>query len=659
MRIWFNNIVDTQRRLLEVSGDRVKIGRSETNDLVLHSPYIAAEAATLYRQDSFWEIVASGNNGLKVGGEHISAGDHRLLEYSTEIEIFPYTLQLDLPTKADLTREHEVVLRDQAMSDVLAAIHRELLERMDLRRTISAEQQADEKFQLALERHIEAIAASRPELTENAGSLTNHMAAHAVRNELLRKTNRRTATRPDSSQQTNSASGLLGDTNGSAPAWSRQVTAVVQRELELQKTAEYLEKLLFTTEPSQTAPEYTGAKFQRHFWTAWEKLAASLAAEFRQYLATKVITKEIKDIVFGLGPLEDLLRLKAISEIMVVDKNRIFVERDGQIEESGRRFVSDEVVETIMQRIVGKVGRRIDKSQPLVDARLADGSRVNAIIPPLAVSGPSLTIRKFPDKKISIRDLVALGALPSSTADFLRAIVLDRRNILVSGGTGSGKTTLLNCLGDFIPDSQRIVTVEDTAELQLAKKHVVRLETKDANVEGAGEYTIRDLVRNALRMRPDRVVVGECRGAEALDMLQAMNTGHDGSLTTIHANSAFDVGLRLEVLVQMAADLPVSSIRNQVASAVDIIIQLKRLADGRRVVSQITECAGINPSNGTLELRDIYLLDPHSLQLQATGQLPTFTARLLGSGLLELDSFYDSETEQSTDADSLCHVGKP
>src|SRR6185369_2033908 len=227
-------------------------------------------------------------------------------------------------------------------------------------------------------------------------------------------------------------------------------------------------------------------------------------------------------------------RAPNISEIMVVDREHIYIEKTGVLENSGRRFVSDEVTLAIIERIVSKVGRRIDKSSPLVDARLEDGSRVNAVIPPLAVSGPCLTIRKFPSRRLVMDDLVAKGALSRSVADFLKAAVLARRNILISGGTGTGKTTLLNCLSDFIPDKERIVTVEDTAELQLQKEHVVGMETKLANVEGAGEYTIRDLVRNALRMRPDRIVVGECRGPEALDMLQAMNTGHDGSMTTIH-----------------------------------------------------------------------------------------------------------------------------
>jgi pilus assembly protein CpaF len=245
-----------------------------------------------------------------------------------------------------------------------------------------------------------------------------------------------------------------------------------------------------------------------------------------------------------------------------------------------------------------------------------------------------------------VDDLIAKGALTRTAAEFLRAVVLGRKNVLISGGTGTGKTTLLNCLSDFIPDKERIVTVEDTAELQLAKEHVVRLETKTANVEGTGEYTIRDLVKNALRMRPDRIVVGECRGPEALDMLQAMNTGHDGSLTTIHANNAQDVILRLEVLVQMAADLPVESIRHQIASAVDVIVQLKRLHDGRRCVSQITEVAGINPVTGKLQLRDLFLIDDGQsppAMLQPTGRLPTFIGELILGGKLDLKTFYADE----------------
>ncbi len=264
------------------------------------------------------------------------------------------------------------------------------------------------------------------------------------------------------------------------------------------------------------------------------------------------------------------------------------------------------MTEAIIERIVAQVGRRIDKSQPLVDARLPDGSRVNAIIPPLAIKGPCLTVRKFPAQRLTMDDLVEMGSISRSAATFLRACVIDRRNILVSGGTGTGKTTMLNVLSSFIPFKERIVTIEDTTELRLHQEHVVTLETKPPNIEGAGEYTIRDLVKNALRMRPDRVIVGECRGGEALDMIQAMNTGHDGSMTTVHANSAREVIERLEVLVLMAADLPVTSIHRQLASALDLIVHISRLPGGARVVTQIAEVVRYDPEDKQIIILDIF-----------------------------------------------------
>ena len=295
-----------------------------------------------------------------------------------------------------------------------------------------------------------------------------------------------------------------------------------------------------------------------------------------------------------------------VTEIMVVSSSQIYVERDGIIERSGRRFISDKVTEAIIERIVAQVGRRIDKSQPLVDARLPDGSRVNAIIPPLAIKGPCLTVRKFPAQRLTMDDLMEMGSISRSAATFLRACVVDRRNILVSGGTGTGKTTMLNVLSSFIPFKERIVTIEDTTELRLHQEHVVTLETKPPNIEGAGEYTIRDLVKNALRMRPDRVIVGECRGGEALDMIQAMNTGHDGSMTTVHANSAREVIERLEVLVLMAADLPMTSIHRQIASAIDLIVHISRLPDGSRGVTQISEVVRYDPEDKQIVILDIF-----------------------------------------------------
>jgi pilus assembly protein CpaF len=285
------------------------------------------------------------------------------------------------------------------------------------------------------------------------------------------------------------------------------------------------------------------------------------------------------------------------------------------------------------------VGRRIDKSQPLVDARLPDGSRVNAIIPPLAVQGPTLTVRKFPARRLTMDDLVEMGSVTSAAARFLRACVIDRRNVLVSGGTGTGKTTLLNVLSGFIPFKDRIVTIEDTTELRLHQEHVVTLETKPPNIEGAGEYTVRDLVRNALRMRPDRVIVGECRGPEALDMIQAMNTGHDGSMTTVHANSARDVIERLEVLVLMAADLPVASIHRQVTSAIDLIVHISRLPGGRRVVTQISEMARYDAEMKEVVVRDIFNFR-NGVSLQPTGYLPSFVGSLMEKRLLELEFLF-------------------
>lgn len=317
------------------------------------------------------------------------------------------------------------------------------------------------------------------------------------------------------------------------------------------------------------------------------------------------LRREVLNEAVGLGPLEALLEDDTISEIMVNRHDEIYVERNGRLERHPGSFTSERAVLGVIERIVTPIGRRIDEASPMVDARLKDGSRVNAVIPPLAIKGPALSIRKFGRKLFSAADLVALGAMSPQMAEFMRICVLHRKNILISGGTGSGKTTLLNVLSNFIPDGERIITIEDAAELRLAHSHLISLETRPANAEGRGQIAIRDLVRNALRMRPDRIVVGECRGGEALDMLQAMNTGHDGSLTTLHANTPRDALARLETLVLMAGmDLPLTAIRDQIASAVDIVIQQARLPDGRRVVTAIVEVAGTE--SGRIQMQELF-----------------------------------------------------
>jgi len=352
---------------------------------------------------------------------------------------------------------------------------------------------------------------------------------------------------------------------------------------------------------------------------------------------------EMADEALGLGPLEHLLNDPTVTEIMVIDADTIYVERSGKLERSDARFTDDERVRAVIERIVTPLGRRIDESSPLVDARLPDGSRVNAIIKPLALKGSCITIRKFPKSPLDIDRLYELSALTPAMGQFLTRSVIAKKNIVISGGTGSGKTTLLNVLSAFIPPGERIVTIEDSAELRLAQPHVVSLETRPPNMEGKGQYTIRDLVKNALRMRPDRIVVGECRGGEALDMLQAMNTGHDGSLTTTHANSPIEALARLETLCLMAGvELPSRAIREQIASSVQLIAQQTRMADGSRKVIAICEVCGLD-QRGDFEVRKIYGFErsgtgPKGEVLGgflATGYLPTFLDELIVRGLVK------------------------
>jgi pilus assembly protein CpaF len=317
---------------------------------------------------------------------------------------------------------------------------------------------------------------------------------------------------------------------------------------------------------------------------------------------------EVLDETFGLGPLEQLLKDPTVSDILVNRFDRIYIERKGRLELSEIRFRDNQHLRQIIDRIVARVGRRIDEVSPMVDARLADGSRVNAVIPPLALDGPAMSIRRFGSKPLQAEDLVRHGAFPVEVVEFLSAAAKARCNIIVSGGTGSGKTTLLNCLSRYVPTDERVITIEDAAELQLQQPHVVRLETRPANTEGKGEVTQRELVKNCLRMRPDRIIIGECRGPETLDMLQAMNTGHEGSMTTVHANSPRDALARLEVMVAMGGyDIPMRALRSQIASAVNLIVQVQRLPGGRRRVTRVSEITGMEGEN--ISMHDLFTFE--------------------------------------------------
>jgi pilus assembly protein CpaF len=374
-----------------------------------------------------------------------------------------------------------------------------------------------------------------------------------------------------------------------------------------------------------------------------EQLHAALAQERAPLSAADKaqLIQDVSDDILGYGPIDRLLKDDDVTEVMVNGPEGVYTERSGRIERTSASFVDETHLRRIIDKIVGQVGRRIDESTPMVDARLPDGSRVNAVIHPLAIGGPFLTIRKFSKDPYQIDDLIRFGTLNAHAARFLQACVVGRLNCIVSGGTGTGKTTTLNVLSSFIPSDERIVTIEDAKELQLHQEHVLPMEARPANIEGRGQVTIRDLVRNSLRMRPDRIVVGECRAGEALDMLQAMNTGHDGSITTVHSNSPRDTLARIETMTLMAGfDLPIRAIREQMASALDLIVHLTRLRDGTRRITHVTEVQGME--GDVITLQDIFLfdfgmgIDEHGRfrgHLKATGVRPKFTEKLADLGI--------------------------
>lgn len=373
---------------------------------------------------------------------------------------------------------------------------------------------------------------------------------------------------------------------------------------------------------------------KQHLQEVYSQTRVSLPEDLRTQ-----IFHDILDELTGYGPIQPLLEDPEISEVMVNGPKKVFIERNGRLIKSPITFDDDDHVLRIIDRIILPLGRRVDPDTPTVDARLPDGSRVNAVIRPVSIDGPSITIRKFKKDKLSVQQLIDYGSLTPQMAEFIRACVLAHLNIVISGGTGSGKTTLLNVLSSYIQEEERIITIEDAAELQLQQDHVLRMETKVANTDGKGSVTIRDLVRNSLRMRPDRIIVGECRGGEALDMLQAMNTGHDGSLTTLHANSPRDALSRLETMVLMAGmDLPLKVVRQQISSAVDMIVQQTRLKDGSRKVTAVTEVVGMEGE--TVVMTDIFKFEQTGIgqngkilgELKATGIRPIFTPRLEAAG---------------------------
>jgi Flp pilus assembly CpaF family ATPase len=571
---------DGSQRTVPVAKDRMTMGRSPASDIVLPSSFISKDQAVLEREGGRCYLRNVGLNPVRVGEREVTGGRVEL-KPGLEVRIGTFGVSLEgaapgVPAAAAAPAQALIALERD--------LHDALLRRLDLRSLGGGGAEP--------ERAAAVDAALQSLLAERLPALPRHVKEHALAEGI----------------RLAAADALLGGARAAsrppAPATGQTMhwTAVEQ-------TQEDVVGDLLREVKAERQPETRRADLRRldeGFAAAFARVRSRIPAGLVDTLVARHVQRDLKNLVFGFGPLQDLVDNPSVSEIMVVGRDQIFAEKDGVIELTGRSFLSDEMALAVIERIVAPLGRRVDRSSPIVDARLPDGSRVHAVIPPVALKGPTLTIRKFARTPFTVDDLVANGALTEASAGFLRQAVVGRRSLLLSGGTSSGKTTLLNVLSGFIPPGERIVTIEDAAELQLAQEHLVALETRPPSLEGRGEITMRDLVRTALRMRPDRIIVGECRGAEAFDMLQAMNTGHAGSMTTAHANSASDALLRLEMMVLMAADLPVRAIRQQIAAAVQLVVQLERSREGARRVVSIAAVRPLGPSTDALEVRELF-----------------------------------------------------
>lgn len=622
MEIWIYNQYTDQRETEKVADDVITIGRDEDNAVTLRSPFVSRKHARIVFEGGSYYAESLGMNGIVVANRAIPFKNRVKIEYGDEIRIGEFSLYMMQPSTKRVAATDRISTPRKRVIELEQAMHADLLDRLNLR--VTGQTGADEELVALIHQHLDEIV--RANLANVDAEMSRYLAREFLWRSVVTELTRRATgklmysygfentDRVDAKQEETLAR-MIGDVVGYYPLRLRPHT--------LKDDVAMIE-----------------ADWNRQL----EKLNPRFTPDLNEYVVRRMLTKEIEDVVLGYGPLQDLLEMPNVNEIMVVGRDKIYIEKDGVLQNTGRSFFTDQIVESIIERIITPVGRRIDRSTPLVDARLPDGSRVNAVLNPLSLSGPTLTIRKFAQIPFTMDDLIERGTVTQAAADFLRACVMGRKNMLISGGTGSGKTTTLNVLSGFIPANERIVTIEDSAELQLAQEHLVRLETRPANIEGRGAYTIRDLVRNALRMRPDRLIVGEVRGPEALDMLQAMNTGHDGSLSTIHANTPDDTMLRLETMVLMAVEIPIRAIREQMVAALDLIVQITRQPDGHRCITHISEIVGIDPETQRIITEDVFVARSAKEtggegKLFHTGYIPRFTEELIEKGFMGIEVF--------------------
>jgi len=608
MRFWLYDHSTNTRSDVEADAKSITIGRDDACHIVLKSPFVARKHARVFLKGNQLFAETLCRAGTRVANRELTLGKPVRIDFGDEIQLGQFSLAAIGADRGGAGDDDQAQQQAKLM-ELEQQVHAELLDRMNLRVTGHINK-SDQAFVTQMLEHLDQV------LTRRVEALDESVLNHAIRQHLSRLVSAEVVRQCQGKVQTDykEADGRLLD-----PERERQITERVVSMVDMMP-------LLF--DPASVAEDLGVA--EEAFDGLFKQELKSIPKELRRYLVRRSVSKDIQDILLGLGPLQDLLEMPSVSEIMVVGKDRVYIEKNGVIQPTSRTFFSDDILMSIIERVLTPVGRRVDTSTPLVDARLPDGSRVNVVISPLSLAGPCMTIRKFGWVPFTMDDLIERGSLSEPCAAFLQGCVIGRQNIIISGGTGSGKTTLLNVLGAYARPNERIITIEESAELNLPQPHVVGMEGRPANIEGKGAYTIRELVRNALRMRPDRIIVGEVRGPEALDMLQAMNTGHDGSLSTLHANTPADALKRLETLVLMAVDMPIRAIREQILTAVDVVVQVARFADGRRRITKISEVTEIDPQTQQLCLEDIYTLrDPRQPMLRHTGYIPSFAEDMI------------------------------